>query len=110
MERLQVEALRPGRYRLAGELDRAGAEELVEFSRCAALAEDGSVWLELGGVDLESGAACAEAVRAVRALLERGARVTLVQAPQSLAHVLYRVGMLPGLELIEPREEEPTSS
>ncbi|MEE9274519.1 MAG: hypothetical protein V3V62_04355 [bacterium] len=65
--------------------------------------------LALGEADLPEGKAVALMVDLVRLLLGRFERVRLLEAPQSLAHTLYRTGMLRGggrLELIAPREEE----
>ena len=95
-----------GRVRLEGEIDRTGVEA---FAAWAARAE-GPLLVDLGDAEVEDGAACGELVRALRQLAERGVRVKLLHAPQVLAHVIYRVGMLGSIELIEPLSDEPSSS
>ena len=62
-------------------------------------------------LDLDAGEAVAAAVDGVRALLV-GRRLILVEAPQMLAHTLYKVGMLadPRLALERPREDEGTTA
>ena len=70
----------------------------------AALALNGGVELDRDELELEDGAAVAEAINGIRALLKLG-RVIVRHAPQMLAHTLYKTGMLEnaGLELIAPR-------
>ncbi len=93
---------------LAGDVDGAAAARVLEAadreaSACALL------HLDLGELELPDGVAVARMVDLVRLLLARAKRVRVLRAPQSLAHTLYRVGMLKGdarLELIEPRQEE----
>lgn len=64
--------------------------------------------LLLADLDLEDGVAVAHLVTALRALRSRSGRLVLVQAPQMLAHTLYKVGALhdPGLVLVDPRQDE----
>ena len=69
--------------------------------------------LDLEELELIDGSAVARMIDLVRFLLSGSKRVKVLKSPQSLAHTLYRVGMLEGdarLELIEPREEEGTTN
>ena len=69
--------------------------------------------LDLEELELLDGSAVALMVDLVRLLLSGSKRVEVLKSPQSLAHTLYRVGMLEGdarLELIEPRQEEGTTN
>ncbi|OBS09523.1 hypothetical protein Thpro_021851 [Acidihalobacter prosperus] len=97
-----------GTIALCGELDAAGVPSLR--ARLQVLAGSAAVCrLELATLDLLDAGAVIGMLEAVRSLVSGGADVTLVHAPQTLAHTLYRVGALgqPGLFLVEPREEEP---
>lgn len=104
---MDLQRLQGGGYRVAGSFDREAAEAFAAF--CADIGSPGTVELDLAEMEIESGAACAAIVRAVRILLERGG-VRLVQPPQVLAHSIYRLGLLPDVELIDPRTDEPTAS
>ena len=67
------------------------------------------VLIELYEFDILDGVAATAAVNAVRVLLERCGKVTLIGAPQILAHNLYRVGMLADdgpIRLLDMREDE----
>lgn len=65
--------------------------------------------IDLGELDLDEGIAVAEAVNAVRGLAALWGPVRLLEAPQMLAHTLYKVGALgPALQLIDPRSDEGT--
>jgi DNA repair protein RadC len=66
--------------------------------------------LELLELDLEDGVAVAETINALRALLDHHGSLTLLHAPQMLAHTLYKVGMLQDgrIVLVQPRVESPT--
>ncbi len=69
--------------------------------------------LDLEELELIDGAAVARMVDLIRLLLNGSRRVRVLKSPQSLAHTLYRVGMLEGdarLELVEPRQEEGTTN
>lgn len=104
----QIHPRGPGHFALRGELDETAARSWIRF--CQELEPADQVRLDLSEVDLDSGPACALAVDAVRVLVARGIHPVLLAAPQALAHVLYRVGMLPSLTLIAPRQELPSSS
>jgi anti-anti-sigma regulatory factor len=106
---IRLEPLAPGRARLAGELDDDAARVLVGDCRSLPLPADSKVVLELGELELLTGTACGLVVDALRELLRRGAQVTLIEAPQALAHVLYRTGDLPRFALIRTRLDEATS-
>jgi hypothetical protein len=66
--------------------------------------------LDLLDLDLEDGVSVAETVNALRILLAHHGTMTLLHAPQMLAHTLYKIGMLQDgrLVLIRPRVESPT--
>lgn len=106
---MRLVTLHGGRHRVEGELDLAGAR-LLERAVLALPRDRGALTFELHDLELRDGAACAAVVDAFRGLADRGVRVTLVAAPQSLAHVLYRVAALPRIVLVDPRQEEPSSS
>lgn len=106
----EIIPLAPGHYRMSGDLDSKAALDWKSFCRVANPAAAGSICFDMMDVDVVSGAACAIGVDAIRVLIDRGFHPILDKAPQELAHVLYRVGMLPCLTLRDPREEMPTSS
>lgn len=90
---------------LEGELRGAEAEALG--TALAGLEARSELTLELTELELADGVATALAVTALRALLARVGTLTLVGAPQMLAHTIYKVGMLGGaLRLVEPRSDE----
>ncbi len=96
------------RFILAGDLDAGGAARVLEAMESQVLGAELS-HLDLEELELLDGAAVARMVDLVRLLLSGSQRVRVLKSPQSLAHTLYRVGMLEGdarLELIEPRQEE----
>ncbi len=100
------------RYTLAGDLDAEGAARVLEAMEAQVLTTD-LTSLDLEDLELLDGAAVALMVDLTRLLLSASGRVQVLKSPQSLAHTLYRVGMLEGdsrLELIEPREEEGTTN
>ncbi len=73
---------------------------------------DAPIRLEFEELDLLDGAAVAEAVNAIREILETGRSLEIHHAPQMLAHTLYKTGMLADgrILLIEPVEEESTAN
>lgn len=111
---LQVELEPDGRtLRVEGELDGEAASRLgPALARAEAALPPGDLRLDLDGLELRDGVAVAVATSALRALLERRPRLTLANAPQMLAHTLYRVGALErGLVVVESvRAEEPTTA
>ncbi|MCE2453750.1 MAG: STAS domain-containing protein [Nitrospinae bacterium] len=99
-------------FTLAGDLDAEGAARVLEAMEAQVLSTE-LTSLDLEDLELLDGAAVARMVDFVRHLLSVSRRVEVIKSPQSLAHTLYRVGMLEGdsrLELIEPREEEGTTN
>lgn len=69
--------------------------------------------VDLDDVDTGDGRGVAELAGLVQRARHAGRRVTLRNAPQMVAHTLYKVGALAGphaVVLVDPREEEPTSS
>ena len=97
---------------LTGDLDAQGAARVLETMEGQALNAD-LTSLDLEELELIDGAAVARMVDFIRLLLNASRRVRVFKSPQSLAHTLYRVGMLEGdarLELIDPRQEEGTTN
>lgn len=88
--------------------EAVGAEGLALAEALGALPTAGEVVLDLADLDLEDGVAVAHLVTGLRALRARCDRLVLVDAPQMLAHTLYKVGALsdPGLALVTPRQDE----
>ncbi|MCE7908405.1 MAG: hypothetical protein DYH02_08580 [Candidatus Omnitrophica bacterium COP1] len=66
------------------------------------------LFLDLAELDFEEGAAVALLVDQIKQYLKRDGRLDLFQAPQVLAHNLYRVGLLthPRLTLTQTRMDE----
>ena len=99
-------------FTLTGDLDAQGAARVLEAMEGQAIEAD-LTSLDLEELELIDGAAVARMVDLVRHLLSGSNRVEVLKSPQSLAHTLYRVGMLEGearLELVEPRQEEGTTN
>ena len=107
---LRKDASRAGaRFILSGDVDARGAGLLLDAMEMESLEGARLASLHLGELELSDGVAVARMVDLVRLLLGGARRVRVVQSPQALAHVLYRVGMLAGdarLELVDPRQEE----
>ena len=66
------------------------------------------ITVDLFGLDLDTGLATAAWHQTVRGLRDHFGRITLLDAPQMLAHSLYKVGDLADgrIELISPRSDE----
>lgn len=99
-------------FTLTGDLDAEGAGRVLEAMEGEVLSAD-LTSLDLEELELIDGAAVARMVDFIRLLLSVSKRVEVLKSPQSLAHTLYRVGMLEGdarLELIDPRQEEGTTN
>ena len=99
-------------FTLAGDLDGEGAARVLEAMEGEVLSA-GLTSLDLEELELLDGAAVARMVDLVLLLLSVYRRVHVLKSPQSLAHTLYRVGMLEGdsrLELVDPRQEEGTTN
>jgi len=97
---------------ISGDLGGDRAAALVEQLRVLPLPDTPDLVLDLGELDFDDGVAVAESVNALRVLLGRGRRLTLVEAPQMLAHTLYKVSMLATapITLVDPREDEGTTA
>lgn len=66
--------------------------------------------IDLDELDADDGAGVAVLTTLLRELLDRGGEITLVRAPQMLAHTLYKTGMLrryARLHLEDVQQEEP---
>ena len=100
------------RFTLSGDLDTEGAARVLVAMEGEVMDADFTS-LNLEELDLLDGAAVARMVDLIRLLLSGTKRVEVIKSPQSLAHTLYRVGMLEGdtrLELVDPRQEEGTTN
>jgi hypothetical protein len=97
-----------------GELSAAEAERgWAEITAAAAgLIGAAPLRLDLTHLDLPSGVSVAAGITALRALLHDHGELTLIGAPQMLAHTLYKIGSLgaAGLRLEDVREDEPTTA
>ncbi|MCW8828049.1 MAG: hypothetical protein OQK94_03220 [Gammaproteobacteria bacterium] len=93
-----------GQLVLCGELDRANGAALLQWLQDAPPLGV----LALGELEIADGVACTHALNAVRLMRDRVERLQLEQAPQALAHNLYRTGMLLDgtIELVAMREDE----
>ena len=99
-------------FTLSGDLDAEGAARVLEAMEGESLRAE-ITSLDLEELELIDGAAVARMVDLTRLLLSVSKRVEVIRSPQSLAHTLYRVGMLEGdarLELVDPRQEEGTTN
>lgn len=95
--------------RLCGDVDRDVAALLIE--QLAQLeAADSPVTIDLAEADVDDAKVVAMMVDALRACATRLGKLTIIGAPQVVAHTLYRTNALTNIELIEPREELGTSS
>jgi hypothetical protein len=75
----------------------------------AKVALDGGVrTVDFDDADVVTGVDCARLVDALRGLLALGP-VALHDVPQSLAHVLYRTGLLPAFQRCDVRADEPAA-
>ena len=72
----------------------------------------GPVTIDLFGLDLDTGQATVAWHQTVRLLRDHFGSVTLLEAPQMLAHSLYKVGDLTDgrIHLVSPRSDEGISS
>ncbi len=98
-----------GRLVLAGELEADDANRLEQWFHLLALHETPQR-LELAELDIVDGVAATHMLNIVRLILNRCGSATLVGSPQSLAHNLYRAGLLfegCAITLIGMREDEP---
>ncbi|AOU99380.1 hypothetical protein BI364_16890 [Acidihalobacter yilgarnensis] len=98
-----------GTVHLHGELDAAGVPALNARLQSLRGEEGAECTLELDELELLDAAAVIGMLELIRGLMADKMHVTVLHAPQTLAHTLYRVGELErhGLRLIDPREEEP---
>ena len=95
-----------GRFRVEADGEAAERVEVVETAVRAEA--HGRPELDLEGLELDSGMAAAHWHDLVRRLRDQHGSVTLVHAPQMLAHTLYKVGgLLDGRILLQaPRSDE----
>lgn len=102
-------ALRPGQsgavWRLEG---RVRADDGDMLAQVLEAWEGTPAALDLEELELEDGVSVARAASVVDALVGRLGSLTLLHAPQMLAHTLYKVGRLRGgaLTLTAPRTDE----
>ena len=97
------------RLELGGSPTAAGASawrEAVLASACSPVES-----LALADLELDSGLAVVEAVNLVTQLRERHGPLVLSEAPQMLAHTLYKIGALTrGISLEHPRTGSGTTA
>ncbi len=103
------------RFVLAGDVDGAAAARALDAveREVAGKPEESLARLDLEELELADGVAAARMVDLIRLLLDAARRVEVLRSPQTLAHALYRTGMLEGasrLALVEPRREEGAAS
>ena len=92
------------------ELSEENAAEFEEAFRALQIESHGTTIMNMSAFDVTDGVGVATAINAIRHLLERTEKISIIAAPQILAHNLYRVGMLEAdsrIELVDMREEEP---
>ena len=92
-----------------GEVHAASSQAFCAALLSAALSvpPPAALVVELGDLELEDGVSVARVVTALRGALLGRTSLELREAPQMLAHTLYKVGMLGGaLRLVAPRSDE----
>lgn len=99
---------------VGGSIDRRSARmfaQVLSQDTRALTRGNARIELDLSDLELDDGSAVAEAVNAIRELLA-DSPVVLRQAPQMLAHTLYKAGLLRDgqLSLVEPRTEHGAAS
>ncbi len=97
-----------GTLSLSGELLGEDASKLEQWFHLLELFETPQR-LELSELDIVDGVAATHMLNIVRLILNRCGAATLVGSPQSLAHNLYRAGLLfdgCAITLIDMREDE----
>jgi ABC-type transporter Mla MlaB component len=97
-----------GRVELAGDLHAADCNCLRSFWDCHVASDATAVEIDMAEVDSLDGPTVAVLTDIVRGHLDAGAEVTVVEAPQMLAHTFYKIGLLDhaALTLIDPRSDE----
>lgn len=98
-----------GSIHLCGDLDASGMTKLKSELNTLFDESLSECVIELEALELLDVQAVIGMVELLRALRLNAETVTVIHAPQILAHTLYRLGDLErtGLRLIEPRQEEP---
>ena len=88
------------------------AATLFEAALLGAPDVEGRLCVDLFGLDLDTGQATVAWHQTVRMLRDHFGAVTLLEAPQMLAHSLYKVGDLTDgrIRLVSPRSDEGISS
>ena len=88
-----------------------GDWSLPEVALCrryfAALESKEEIVLDLQDVEIITGTAMADCITWLRELLQRNQHLVLQQAPQMLAHTLYKTNMLKqtNITLVDPRHD-----
>jgi anti-anti-sigma factor len=93
---------------LAGDLVSADCNCLRSFWECHVGDDLPAIEIDMTAVDSMDSESVAVLTELVRDHVATGAEVTLHQAPQMLAHTLYKIGLLDhaGLTLVDPRSDE----
>lgn len=93
--------------RIRGDVDGERCDCLAHFWEHYVLPAPARLVVQMRETTSIDSAAVATLVDLLRASRRGGAAVVLESPPQMLAHTLYKVGDLAGIELIDPRQEEP---
>ena len=107
---LQIVRRSDGAIVIEGELNHHNAERFQGALDSLKFEPNSEIVMDLFGFDVDDGLAVVMAINALRDLLKRIRKLTLIGAPQILCHNLYRVGLLDSnnaIELIDMREDEP---
>ncbi len=86
-------------YRIEGDISKRNVDALCQALRTLPC----GIQLYMGELDIEDGFSMASLVSALRELRP----LVLIEAPQMLAHTLYKTHMLStGITLVRPREDD----
>ncbi|MCB9850332.1 MAG: hypothetical protein H6817_06465 [Phycisphaerales bacterium] len=96
------------RVELAGDLVASDCNCIQSFWDCHVPDGVAAIDVDMAAVDSLDGESVAVLTNIIRRHVAEGTEVTLYEAPQMLAHTLYKIGMLdhPALTLIDPRHDE----
>lgn len=107
---LQITQRGDGAIVVKGELNYLNAEAFQSALDSLPAEPTGEIVFVMFDFDVDDGIAVVTTINALRDLLKRASKLTLIGAPQILCHNIYRVGMLEtgkAIELIDMREDEP---
>ena len=84
------------------------AEQLAQMTK-----DDAPLTLDLSEAEVEDARTCATLIDAIRDAAKRLGGLQILEPPQVIAHILYRIGALEAggvIHVVAPREEIGTSS